>query len=164
MIEFGDMIGNMYELHYDRLLGRAYHQLGDRYLAEDAVSEAFLHVMMHYRWWGEQPERRQQAYVDQACDAVCRLFLKKKQREKIGDCGRRITDEEDYEKLRLLEVWIMRDYLKLLSPLDQELFLERFFEGRSVRSIAAEHEMLENTVSQHLTRGKGRLRRAMDEI
>lgn len=162
--EFTNVLSMLYEKHRTLMLRVALNILRDRYLAEDAVQEAFVRAAKY-------PER-----LLKADETVVKQFLVMLAKNAAIDIYRKrsrqmkkevyVDELEENENLaaemeaenRVLEV------LKNLPVKYRDVFLLKYTSGLANSEIAEILRISEKAVNQRVTRGKVMVRQALEEI
>ncbi len=161
MDKFPKMLEELYRNEYYRLYMKAVNELGDFFLAEDVVEEVFVAIIRHNRWWSGLPEKDRIKYAEKICSSICREFLRKREKVRLVAYKDDVEERENNQisaQVRMLEREAMLKYLENLDGVDQDIFVEKYFDGLSIKSIASIHNMTESTVAKRLSRGRKKLK------
>ena len=157
MDKFPKMLEELYRNEYYRLYMKAVNELGDFFLAEDVVEEVFVAIIRHNRWWSGLSERDRVKYAEKTCSSICREFLRKREKVRLVAYKDDVEERENNQmsaQVRMIEREAMLKYLEKLDKEDQDIFIEKYFDGLSIKSIAGIHHMTEATVAKRLSRGR----------
>lgn len=161
MDKFPEMLEELYRNEYYRLYMKAVNELGDFFLAEDAVEEVFVAIIRHNRWWSGLGERDRIKYAEKICISICREFMRKREKIRLVAYRDDVEERENSQisaQVRMVERDAMLRCLEKLNDLDQEIFIEKYFDGLSIKSIAGIHNMTESAVAKRLSRGRKKLK------
>ena len=161
MDKFPEQLEKLYKNEYYRLYMKAVNELGDFFLAEDVVEEVFVAIIRHNRWWSGISEKDRINYAEKMCSIICREFRKKRDRFKHVAYKDDVEERDEYQinaELRLIEREAMLQNLDNLDKEDKEIFLEKYFDGMSIKNIACLHGLTEANVTKRLQRGRRRLK------
>lgn len=163
MGDFKTLVEELYREEYDRLCGIGMEKLKDAYMAEDAVEEVFLTILKHRIWWSSQNKEVRIKYAEHICRLVCNKFLEKRNQVRLIEFKEDVPDDNDTQAGEIIEKETISNYLGSLKESDRNIFECRYCKEMSVKEIAAECNLTENTVSQRLSRGRRRLKMLHEE-
>lgn len=162
MDKFPEQLEELYHNEYYRLYMKAVNELGDFFLAEDVVEEVFVAIIRHNRWWSGLSVKDRVKYAEKMCISIAREMGRKRDRFKYVEYREDVEEKEDTQvnaQVRLLEREAMMQSLEKLDREDKEIFVEKYFDGLSIKSIAGLHYMTEANVAKRLSRGRKKLKR-----
>lgn len=140
--------------------------LHDRFLAEDAVHNAFLNLAVHLDGIGEPESLRAKRYlITAAKNAAIDLYRKKNMRIRKEVC----MDEwkEENMPLTYMETDVENDVLDLLKNLPvkyRDIFLLKYSAHMENSEIARLCGIREGTVRQRISRGKKFIEDALNKM
>jgi RNA polymerase sigma-70 factor (ECF subfamily) len=154
------------ELHQAQVLRTARALLGNREDARDAAQETFLRV---YRFLGRYDPRREfRAWLYRIVVNVCRDLFRKRGRvptAPLEDADPALLARPGEQEMNADagdRVRRVRRALAALPPKEAEALVLRDIEGLSTHEVARALGCLEVTVRSHLSRGRLKLRAALD--
>ena len=149
------------------MLKNALKILGGRPEAEDAVQDAFLHIIKNPKNISSLPWEQQPFYLMSVIENVCFNSLKKKNRHPTEDIDKYYELALNYsvekkvdEKILLDEV---KSALKLLSERDYGIMYLLYFEGMRPAEIAKALDISEKNIYKYIDRAKNRLKKILNE-
>ncbi len=140
------------ERYYGRALTIAQSRIFDRSLAQDAVQEAFIHVVRQRK---KYDGRSFSIWFYTILRNVCTDFIRKEMRHK------RKIDEFSAEPEKPLPTAEQSDFdalIKPLPPADRELLVYRFVQGLAFQEIAALMDCSEDAAKKRSQRALQKLR------
>ena len=147
----------IYHKHRVLMYNVAYCILKDRYLAEDAVEEAFVRIIKNLDKIDENDDVRTRSYVAMICRNVAKSIYKKRTKENAAED----FPTESYEGFNPAEVVMNREMLNKvssiienLSPTYSDVFIMRRVYDLSREQIAESFGINVETVKKRLTRAK----------
>ena len=161
MDKFPEQLEALYKNEYYNLYMKAVNELGDFFLAEDVVEEVFVAIIRHNRWWSGQPEKERIRYAEKICSSICREYVGKRNKMKLVEFREDVEEKDNIQadaQVRILEREAMMQALDKLDKEDKEIFIEKYFDGMNIKSIARIHNMTEHNVTKRLSRGRQRLK------
>ena len=161
MDKFPEQLEALYKNEYYNLYMKAVNELGDFFLAEDVVEEVFVAIIRHNRWWSGLPAKERVRYAEKMCSSICREFIGKRNKIKLVEYRDDVEEKENKQvsaQVKILEREAMMQALDKLNKEDKEIFIEKYFDGMNIKSIARIHNMTEYNVAKRLSRGRKRLK------
>jgi RNA polymerase sigma-70 factor, ECF subfamily len=154
---YADRVRRFYEEYRNPLFTYALALCGSRPMAEDAIHEAFYHILRRTR----TPENFR-AYVFRAVRNATVDELRHRQRESpvasIFEEGAMGPSADDHDEQRLAV-----QLLEVLSADERECVVLKLFDGLTLREIAEIRAVSINTVASWYRRGIEKLRTAYHE-
>lgn len=161
------LISELFRRYRQTMLKNALRILGSRPEAEDAVQDAFLHIMNDPEKILLLPREQQPFYLVSVIENVCYNSLKKKNRHPTEDIDKYYELASNYsvekkadEKILLDEV---KSALKLLSERDYGIMYLLYFEGMRPAEIAKALDISEKNIYKYIDRAKKRLKNILNE-
>ena len=164
MDKFPEQLEELYKNEYYNLYMKAVNELGDFFLAEDVVEEVFVAIIRHNRWWSGLPAKERVRYAEKVCSSICRECIGKRNKMKLVEYKDDIEEKDTNQinaQVKILEREAMMQALDKLDKVDKEIFVEKYFDGMNIKSIARIHNMTEHNVAKRLSRGRQRLKGIM---
>ncbi|MGN0373931.1 MAG: RNA polymerase sigma factor [Butyrivibrio sp.] len=163
MEDFAGLLESLYRNEYVNLFDEAVRILGDYYLAEDVVEEVFLTILKHRVWWSVQKDNIRVKYARDICRIICLDLLKCRDGTRLIEFREDVpSDEENVITTSVIERDNINTYLSPLNETDRKIFEYRYCYGMSVKEIAGICGISENNVSQHLSRGRKKIKHLLD--
>lgn len=161
------LISELFRRYRQTMLKNALKILGCRPEAEDAVQDAFLHIIKNPKNISSLPWEQQPFYLMSVIENVCFNSLKKKNRHPTEDIDKYYELALNYsvekkvdEKILLDEV---KSALKLLSERDYGIMYLLYFEGMRPAEIAKALDISEKNIYKYIDRAKNRLKKILNE-
>lgn len=161
------LISELFRRYRQTMLKNALKILGGRPEAEDAVQDAFLHIIKNPKNISSLPWEQQPFYLMSVIENVCFNSLKKKNRHPTEDIDKYYELALNYsvekkvdEKILLDEV---KSALKLLSERDYGIMYLLYFEGMRPAEIAKALDISEKNIYKYIDRAKNRLKKILNE-
>ena len=156
----------LYEKYRYLMMKVAYDVLGDNYLAEDAVHEAFIKVAKNMAKIGEADAQETKRYlITITKNATIDIYRKRKVQMKreifVDELG------EENLPLNYMETNLDNQILDILKNLPvkyRDVFLLKYSSKLDNNEIAEILNISEGTIRQRLTRGKAMLQKAIDDL
>ncbi len=159
------LLEELYQKEHKNLFEMAYNELHDEYDAEDVAAEVLVYILRHRVWWEKQNESVRLEYARKTCERICSEFCQKRSRVnqvEFHESKPKKGIDTEFER-GLLENENLLELFDCLKEADKEIFIARYIEGRSVKSIAAQHNTAENNISKRLSRGRKLLKEHLQE-
>ncbi len=150
-------VREIYRAHYGMLAGWCAKLVGDRDLAHDVATEAFVRLLSH---WDDVAEPR--AWLFTTAGNIIRDHWRKKGREQIayGKVGHEIEVAPDVDHARDLSV---RDAVQSLPDRLRLAVMLHYFADLSVAQVAAQLGKSEGTVKRDLWDARQRLAARLED-
>jgi|GEM_PF-296123 len=144
--------------YYTFCLNKAYFHVEDREIAKDLTQEALIQAFKNlhklkdksaFKWWLSGIVRN-----------VCNNYLRTKKRLPIDfedTLPEQVTDEDDPEILPFLK-YRLHLAVNELSELQRNIIHQHYFEGKSVKDIALQHDLSLSNVKVRLHRARKQLK------
>lgn len=168
-----DAFGEIFDLHYERILRYSLQRVGDADIAADIAAEVFMKAMkglIFFRWRGISIL----AWLYRIASNECNMYFR---RGKYAPVSLSLLEENGYEpqsetlvsERRLMEEMLQQEAsgarvvteLRKLSPHYQEVITLRYTEDLTCADIARILGKREGTVRSLLSRGLAQLRTQM---
>ncbi len=162
MDKFPEQLEALYRNEYYRLYMMAVNEVKDFFLAEDVVEEVFVAIIRHNRWWSGIPEKDKVQYAERMCISISRELTRRREKVRFIEYRDDVEERENTQisaQVRLLEREAMFQTLEKLDKEDRDIFVEKYFDGLSIKSIAGLHGMTEYNVAKRLSRGRKKLKK-----
>lgn len=162
--KFTNVLSVLYEKHRMLLLRVALNILGDKYLAEDAVQEAFVRAAKYPERLLKTDETAvKQFLVMLAKNAAIDIYRKRSRQMKKEV----YVDELEENENLAVEMEVENRVLEVLKNLPvkyRDVFLLKYTSGLANSEIARTLRISEKAVEQRVTRGKVMIRQALEEV
>ena len=160
------LISELFTEYRQMMFKIALRILENRYEAEDAVQDAFLHIIKNPKNILLLPHKQQPFYLVSVIENVCYNILKKKSRHPTEAIDKYYEIASDYsvekkvdEKLLLDEV---KSALKALSERDYGIMYFLYFEQMTPVEIAKVLDIPEKNIYKYIDRAKKRLEKILN--
>lgn len=159
-------MSELFRSYRQTMLKIALRILGSRPEAEDAVQDAFLHIINNHEKISSLSWEQQPFYLVPVIENVCYNNLKKKNRHPTEDIDKYYELASNYsaekkadEKILLDEV---KSALKLLSERDYGIMYFLYFEQMYPGEIAKALDISEKNIYKYINRAQKRLKRILN--
>lgn len=160
------LISEIFMEYRQMMLKIALRILKNRSEAEDAVQDAFLHIIKKSKTILLLPRRQQPFYLVAVIENVCYNNLKRKNHHSTEDIDKYYEIASDYsvekkvgEKILLDEV---KSALKSLSERDYGIMYFLYFEQMTSAEIARAMDIPEKNIYKYIDRAKKRLAKILN--
>ena len=146
--------------HYNTLLRIAVQHTGDRAEAEDIVQDTFLKLLESGRQFDAHDAAK--AFLIRAAINRCRDYLRSARHTRNIALTEEVSQHlSDSGGIVSAETQALLDAVQTLRPEYRNVIYLYYYEGYSIREIAAILKKRENTVSSWLTRAKKQLKEVL---
>lgn len=149
----------LYAFCKNELFAEVMEKITNEDLVEDITSEIFMNVMCHEKWFFDIDAERQNGYVHNMCQKVCRyhlMFFERKNyefKEEVYGENKFSEDTYDFMDKDIVDKWI-----ESLPENEKRTVEKRYIENKSIETIAMEEGISKNAVSKRLSRARFRLK------
>jgi RNA polymerase sigma-70 factor, ECF subfamily len=152
-------IERLYNLYGESLYRFALHSMGSPEIAEDLLSEVFLHALESRTFHDYSDEKRQYWLYRVMLNEIRRQFRKKKLRNKARDQLTHYSSNENYEPItNEYNRAIAEALIRLLPAKERDVFVLHYACNMNTARIATILALAPSSVRARLTRGRDRLR------
>lgn len=161
------LISELFRRYRQTMLKNALRILGSRSEAEDAVQDAFLHIINNPEKILLLSREQQPFYLVSIIENVCYNYLKKKNRHPTEDIDKYYELASNYSVEKKADEEILLDgvksALKLLSERDYGIMYLLYFEEMRPAEIAKALDISEKNIYKYIDRAKKRLKKILNE-
>lgn len=147
----------VYERYYRRMLGQACRYLAAEERAEDAVHNAFLHLIGHLERLRALPEERLGGYLSVAVRNECLTLLREKPTVPLEDWEAFAAQTESGEEADIVAV------IRAMPETYRAALEMKFLQERTDREIAQALQLSEGAVRVRISRGRALLQKKLRE-
>ncbi len=160
-----DLLNELFEAYRDMMLKIAMGILCNDFLAEDAVQEAFLHIINDPDKISRIPVKNRGSYLNTVVTNACYDLLRsEKRRHKCNINDLEIcSGSPDDEALSALTVDEIRNLLNELPDRDQEILYLYLFNDYAPKDIAEAMHIPKRQIGTYLGRARKRLIKLLKE-
>lgn len=160
-----EKLARIYEKHKNKMYSAAYAILGDGYLAEDAVHEAFIAIARNIGKLGDAELPETAAYAVRAAKTRALNILEKNKKESFFDEEAEIPFEE-HEFDRIIAESELSNIAKAINALPEKyriVIVLRYLDCMKPKSIANLLGLKVETVKKRLLRARAMLKDILKE-
>lgn len=160
-----EKLARIYEKYKNKMYSAAFLILGDSYLAEDAVHEAFIAIARNIGKLGDAELPETAAYAQRAAKTRALNILEKNRKETFIDEDLDIPFEErEFERIiSESELSRIADCINLLPEKYRVVIVLRYLDDMKPRRIAEVLGLNTETVKKRLLRGRAMLKNMLKE-
>ena len=157
----------MYDRYSGKVYGRCISLLKNEALAQDAVQEVFIKILMNLARFSEKS--RFSTWIYSITYNYCIDFLRKQKRKQKVMSDREVEDldrAEEIDDKEILEVEISRlkIILEEIAPEDKAVLLMKYQDEMSIKEMTEVLEKSESAIKMRIKRAKHRFKRIYDKM
>ncbi len=161
-----DLLKELFETYREMMFKTAKGILCNDFNAEDAVQEAFLHIINNLDRISQISIENRGSYLNKVVTNVCYDLVRNKNRRhecNIDDFELCSGSSADDEVLSMLTIKEIRNMLNELPKRDQEILYLYLFNGYSPKDVAKSMGIPKRQISTYIERARKRLIKLLKE-
>jgi len=154
-----DAFRRLFEKHHTLVYSACLRDIGDRGLAEDATIAVFVILAQKARHLRRHRSLAGWLYITARLTArdIVKKEIRRRHREQPLEADQPVVDDRLWSRIELA----LHDAIDDLPAPDREAILLRFYEGLSVKELAAQLSISEEAAKKRVARSLERLRRGL---